>query len=230
MAQLLDLPLFGDPALQGYWRLENVNDSSVNGYNLTNNNSVTFTTGKYSAAGNFVAASSQYLSIARASCPNIRISGSQTWVCWVNQTTISSYQAPMRMANAGGGNDAGFLTSADTGNIVYFDLAGLTTNSQVNSGSLVLATGAWYHLAGVYNSVTTTLKIYINGAEGGSVTASGSKTDIASGGFALGARGDAAVFMNGSVDDAAIFSRALTATEIMTLFLETQRDDMAYFM
>ena len=218
MAELATTALFSDANLQGYWKLGDVNDSSPNAYHLTNNGVATFEAGKYDNAVKLVAASSQYLSRAQASIANLRIAGSQSWVCWVNQTTISSYQKAMSMSNGDGSISTGILTSADSGNVVYFDMPGLTTNTQVNSGAIGLTTGAWYHLAGVYNSETTTLKIYVNAVEGGSVTASGSKTDITSGGFAIGARGDAGAFLNGLVDDAAIFNRALTVAEIESLY------------
>ena len=229
MAEINTLSLLSDPNLQGYWRMEdNWNDSSANGYNLTANNSPTFVTGKFGKAGNFVSASSQSSSIARASCANIRISGSQSWGCWVNPTTLSSYQAVMGMANTDGSNSATILLSADSGNVVYFTLPGLTTNTQVNSGSATLTTGSWQHIVGVYNTATSTLKIYINGVEANSVTASGSKTDISSGAFRIGARGDASVFVNSAVDDVFIFNRALTADEILTIYRDTSSAFLAF--
>jgi len=59
-------------------------------------------------------------------------------------------------------------------------------------------------------------------------TASGSATDT-NGDFAIGAMGDASTPFDGSVDDACILSRALTADEIFSLFQDT-KDEHAYFM
>ena len=39
--------------LRGYYRLENVNDSGPNGLTLTNNNSVTFTAGRFGNGANY---------------------------------------------------------------------------------------------------------------------------------------------------------------------------------
>lgn len=45
-----------------YWKLENVNDSTANGFNLTNNNGATFVSGKVNNAVDLVQAQVQYLS------------------------------------------------------------------------------------------------------------------------------------------------------------------------
>lgn len=222
MAQLINTSLFTDANLQGYWRMENNwNDSGPNTYNLTATNTPTFVAGKYGLAGNFVSASSQYSTIANASCANLEISGSQTWVCWVKPATLTSYQAPMSKTKSDLSISHGLLTSADSSGIAYFDMTGLTTNTQVNSGATITPTGVWSHLAGVYNSATTTLKIYVNGIERGSVTASGSATNT-TGDFSLGRAGsNNGRYYNGAVDDAAIFNRALSAAEINILVRDT---------
>lgn len=218
MAEINSLGIIFGGNLQGYWRMEdNWNDSSANGYNLTANNSPTFSTGKYGKAGTFASASSQSASIAYSSCPNIIISGSQTWSCWVNQTTTSSYQTLMGISQSGGTDSRGLVSSVDSNQNFYFTLNGLTTNTQA-TGYNSITTGVWTHVCGVYNTATSTLKLYVNGVEVDSKTASGSPTAITSGTFSLGRRGDAAVFLNGSLDDAAIFNTALTAGEVELLY------------
>lgn len=194
----------------------NFNDSGPNGYNLTATNGPTDATGKFNGAKNFATASSQYASIAHASCPNLEISGSQSWVCWINQTTITSYQCPMNMSASDGSARRGLVIDADAGNSISFELAGLTTNATVQSTEGAIVTGSFIHIAGVYNS--STLKVYIDGVENNSVSASGSPTDLTDGGFAIGARaGAAAFYQDGITDDAAVFSKALSVAEIASL-------------
>lgn len=224
MAELITrTALFNDPALQGYWRFEddvNLIDSSPNAYHLTNHGSVVAPIGKYGKGRDFEAGSSQYASIARANCANLRISGSQTWFCWVKPETLTSYQYVMNLANTDGSNDSGILVSADGGGIVYFTLRGLTTNVQVNSGATILSNGVLAFITGVYDASAQKLRIYINGVKVGEVPASGSVTDITSGGFVIGARYDANIFYDGIADDSGIFSRAFTDQEVLDLATE----------
>jgi hypothetical protein len=211
MARLRDTVLFTDTALKGYWELDsNWNDSSASGYNLTPTNSPTFAAGRYYDAAYLQSASTQSASIADGSCPDLEISGSQTWVCWVNQVTISSYQS--LMVKGSGATRHGIVSSADSGNVVYFTLSGLTTNAEIPSVT-GLSTGAWYHIAGVYDSEAGKLRIYINGRLDNELTASGSSTDTNSS-FKIGT---GAGEFNGYIDEAAVFNRALTLAEIQLL-------------
>ncbi len=213
----------------GYWRLEsNFNDSAPYGYNLSANGSPSHVTGKFGNGVDLEAASNQYATLARASCPNLRIAGSQTWGAWIKPETLTSYQYVMSTSNGDGSNNAGLQVSVDSGNIAYFTIPGLTTNTQVNSGTLVLENGKWAFIVGVYDSVAGKLRIYVNGVLGGEVTATGSKTDISTGGFGIGARGgapSAGTEVDGIVDDAFIFNRALTITEIQSLY----KEPLAYY-
>lgn len=222
MAEISTTSFAGDANLQGYWRMEdNWNDSSTNGYNLTANNSPTFSTSKYGKGGSFTASSSQYSSMADASCANLEISGSQTFSCWVNITTLANFLCPM--AKSRSDNTVNHSIVTDVSGVVYFTLTGLTTNHQVSSGATTLSTGTWYHLCGVYNSSNSTLKLYVNGVEAGSVTASGTATDT-NGDFAIGRNGsNAALYFDGLVDDVAIFNRALSASEVLQLYEEQQQ-------
>lgn len=220
-----------DSSLQGYWKLDQSwSDSSLNGYNLTPVNSPTFVTGKYGQGAEFVRANSQYTFLPLGSVTNLRIAGSQTWACWVKQNSISSYQYLMSLANADGSAAAYLITSADAPNKVYFTLPGLTTNQTVDTGAGAgIQVGQWYHVAGVYDSVAGKLRIYLNGVKAGEVSASGSRVDISSGGFSIGANAGAfsaasaalGTFLDGVIDDAAIFNRALSDAEISQLYVDT---------
>jgi len=90
------LSLGTDPNLQGYWKLENVNDSSTNAYTLTNNGVTTFVAGKFNNGANFVSASSQYLS--RTAATNLGITGTQTWSCWFKPASPGGTQYMMSVS------------------------------------------------------------------------------------------------------------------------------------
>lgn len=220
--------LSSDANLQGYWKLDgNFNDSSPNSYTLTNSGA-TSVSGLFDGGYDFELADPDYATIADASCANLEISGSQSWVIWVKQETITSYQDPMVKAKADGSIIHGLTTSADANSFVYFTLTGLTTNSQVAGGTGTV--GQWHHIAGVYDSSAGKLRVYLDGVKVGEVTAGGTATDT-DGDFSLGRNGSAGnTYFDGVLDEAAVFNRALTDAEILSIFKAGRGTRTAWFM
>lgn len=191
-------------------------DYSANGYHLVTGTQPANTTGLYGQAGDFEKDSSQYITIADATAPNLEISGSQTWTCWFKPESEVIGRLMGKWASAGG-NIKNIQYDGGVSKKVIFALSGLTTNSIVTS-TQTLSAGNWYFIAGVYDSTNQKLKIWING-EKTEVSASGSAADIASG-FSIGRPGDRAVdYTDGIIDDVAIFNRALTDDEIYEIYL-----------
>lgn len=207
--ELFYTPFINDTSLKGYWRLESdFHDSSASGYDLTGNNTPTDVTGYFGNGKQFASASSESATIASASCADLEIAGSQTWMCWYKKTS---------------GTDHAILGKSDSTptklkriysnnlNNVSFTLTGLTTNTSVTSSNAI-ANGAWSFICGIYDSTNSLLKIWIDGTKT-EVTASGSAT--ATGGqFALARDGDYSNYANGIIDEVAIFNRALSDDEV----------------
>ena len=193
--------------VQGLWHLSNTSDSSGNGYNLNNVNTATFPVGKFGNCVNLVASSVQYLDIADASCANLEISGSQTWMCWTKFNTATGLRGIMCKANS---------KRLWTINSVFtFDMPGLTTNTTVTS-SVTPTTGVWYFVAGVYDSTAQKLKIWINTTKS-EVSASGSATDT-NGAFLIGNQEAHNIPFDGQIDEAVIFNKALSDNEIRNYY------------
>ena len=73
---------------------------------------------------------------------------------------------------------------------------------------------AWHHLAGTYDG--TTVRVYVDGVQAGSVAASAAVYyPGGSNGIAIGRDGNAdAAYLAGTIDEVAVYDRALTATEV----------------
>jgi hypothetical protein len=81
-------------------------------------------------------------------------------------------------------------------------------------GSAISATnvfdGQWHHVAGIKRG--NTAEIWIDGKQEGTGTITGSSDQ---GGFAIGRMGQCCEYFNGQMDEAKIWNRALSSTEIM---------------
>jgi len=88
------------------------------------------------------------------------------------------------------------------------------------------STEAWVHIAGMYDSSSKVIKLYLNGVEVARkslsalssyiINVSGSKVEIGM----LDKKG----FFSGLIDEVRIYNRALTADEIKELFQQSQRE------
>lgn len=204
--ELIYTPLFSDPNLQGYYRMESNWNDSKNSNNLTAHAGPTFVTGKFGNAGSFASGSSQYSDIAA-----FEYTTSFTYMCWFNRTSGTD-QAIMSKTNAAATVLRRIYVVNDT--TINFHVDGLTTNNSVST--VATSTATTYFLAGVYDSTNSLLKIWLNSTKtqltcGGTPTAS-------TGNFSIGRDGSYSNYLNGWVDDAAVFNRALTDTEILNYY------------
>jgi hypothetical protein len=110
------------------------------------------------------------------------------------------------------GNNAAMLRFGDAtvaANRLQFVLTVGTTQYKVTSlGSFNANT--WYHVAGTFDG--TTMRLYVNGVLDNSTAASG--TAAGTGTFMLGRNYEAQRTLNGSLDEARVWTRTLSATEI----------------
>ncbi len=212
--KLLDTPLYNDAYLIAYHRLEDVSDSKGS-FTLTNNNSVSFSSGKFDNAADF-GASNTNKSLTTTNTLGID-GGNISFVGWINVTTAPALgEAPMLLNQ---GNNTSMVRY-----LLYYENSGgtlqLTANRSKNGvsdnpTSIVrdLGTGIWFHVAMTYDG--TNLIPYLNGSRGTPLATSGSGSGTNNTGYAIGAYlASGGNFFSGKIDDAAVFSRALTDTEI----------------
>ena len=210
--------LLNDANLQGYWRLEaDGTDSSPNGYNLagTTRGAVA---GKFGNGLDFERDSFDYISIADASCPNLEISGSQTWSVWIKPESLPSVGTFTVMGKRSNfGSSKAVQISYGAEHKPVFWVLGLSTSSVILD--TVMSVGNWYHIVGRYDSTAGTLSVFVNGAKN-SVATSGSKNDT-DGDFVIGGQAESGEYFDGIIDDVAIFNRALSDYEVKALYYGT---------
>ena len=154
-----------------------------------------------------------------------------TWVGWWNPDSFS-FTSGVYGTNLLYTMEAG--SSSNTGMNIYVDGDGDISGVMLRSvgGSYVftnadsganLITGEWQHLAVVHDGTASTMKFYVNGVLGGTLTGTGNAYSSAEnprqpmiGGVGSGTRGWSEGF-NGKSDDMAFYKRKLSVTEIQAL-------------
>lgn len=219
--ELAKTSLVSDANLQGYWKLESDGtDSGPNGYTLTGTGSPTHAAAKFGSGATCVKAS-KYYSIADASCANLEISGSITVSVWAKPTNVAGgWGSGYLLSKRNSATAGGYYLALSGGNTPLFYCDGLTTPSVTHS--MTVTDNNWYHVVGRYNSSTGKLAVFLNGTKV-EVSTSGSMGD-SNKDFFLGLNSNnTAEGFDGMLDDAAVFNRALTDAEILTLCDKTRQ-------
>ncbi len=94
-------------------------------------------------------------------------------------------------------------------------------NYNQSIGNIQLLVDTWYNIIGVHDSVNNELRLYLNGVLDISTnnpkpSNDGINTNALD--FRIGARNDALLFLNGTIDDVAVWNRALNSSEISSIY------------
>lgn len=202
-----------------YWALDagsgtNAIDSWGNGNNGTLQSGATWTTGRIGTNAVSLNGLTGYIDDPATA---IDTTQSYTVSAWVNLNNLVGFQT---IASIDGASASAFYLQMQGGK---FAMTVRTTDSTTGTQILVPAlaaptVGTWYHIAGVYDSSTQTIALYVNGTLQG--TASFTNAWKGTGHTAIGRgkwNGANVDFTNGAVDDVHMFQSALTQTQIATL-------------
>jgi hypothetical protein len=151
----------------------------------------------------------------------LRLTGSMTISAWINSMSFPIDDAAIVSSHKNSNTIAGYQldTTVDTGpRTIGFKIGDECGRLTARYGATPLRVGAWYHIAGVYDAEAHTLNVYLNGAPDdgvlhGSVTNAqhSSRSHVY-----IGTRSDSKGFeFAGLIDEVRIYSRALTAAEIV---------------
>ena len=207
-----------------YWKLDESSgnaDDSHGTNDLTNNNTVTYTTAKINNGADVESTSSQSLSITDASQSGLQFSTAFTLAGWVKFESLPALNTDMQWAAkwATGSPQRSYRFGLQNSSGSYFLRLGVSSaGSSTVEGSLAWTptTGTWYFMA-----VTWDAGSYIFYRDGSNV-GSGTTTGVTSlfnntEPFYLGRSGDGAYF-DGMLDEWGAWNRALNAYEISALY------------
>lgn len=192
---------------------------SVSSTVLTNNNTVGYAAAKINNGADFgTANTNKYLKYAG----NLGINGGDvTLACWMKMRTEISTGRQAPIACGGGSNNVEYHIRYDYNagsRRLSFVRDKNGVSEQQSDYTVTLGTSNWYHVALTYDG--TNIRGYVNGSiVAGPTAASGNGSSALSQATTIGSWLDGANYLGSMyVDEAAIYSRALSGTEISQLY------------
>ena len=210
------------PSPTGFWAFDESSgtsaaDSSGNGHTGT----VTGGTWTTSSKAGTHALSLAGAGYSQASGAIVDTTASFTVACWAKLNNTSGYQTLMSID---GTSVSGFYLQLNAGSGGKFAFNRLASDSVSAASTAAVASstptaGTWYHVVGVYDATAKTVALYINGALQQSVSFTSAwkatgNTEVGRGKF----NGNNVDFVNGVIDNARIYSSALTAAQVSSLY------------
>lgn len=206
--------------LQAYYKLEDVNDSSGNGYTLTNNGTATFAAGKiYNAVDGGASNSGKYLSVSS----NLGIDGgTMSYSAWVNVTTqLTGANETQSILSLGSDNTdvtyhLYYMTEASVKKIGFNRLRNGIADGYTYYPTTLTA-GTWYHIVTTYDG--TNSRIYVNGVLQATAAQSGNGSGTTTSRFfIMNSTQTTTLYFSGLVDEVGIWNRAVTSAEVVQLY------------
>lgn len=207
--KLRNTVLFNNANLKALYEFESgalTTDSSGNSRTLTNTD-VTETTGVYGGGGAFNGTSSKLQLPTPSDLGSIT---GLTYSVWINAFNKDYGANDGKIIDIRGATHYAILTATST-KFQFIINSGSATTIETNE-----ITGAWTHLVGTYDGAT--MRLFVNGSQVASSAKTGTLTINATGMIGQEHNNGAARYFQGSMDDVAIFSSALSADQIKELY------------
>lgn len=217
------------PYLVGYWKMDNNwLDSSGNSGNGTATNAPTFSAsarvGSHGGAFDDDTAY-QYVTIPNSTALQDVQESAYTVQAWyrpnsVPNATVNRNQehAILVKSSPGTGITYGY-------NQFYFRNWGVGYVQKLTASPQAYYPGGWYHVVGVYDTANGLARLYVNGEQVGTVSIAGlTPFETGTASWRLGAAdtstadADYGYFADGTIDEAAIWNKALTAGEVKQIY------------
>ena len=226
-SELYQTPYYNDSSLVSYYRLESDGSDNKGSNNLANYGDTTFTAAKFNNGANFPSGNStEYLQ--RSDNLGLSTGADRTISVWVKVNTEPANNGNWQQFvhfNYGSPSYRSYAISYLQSSGVYYLFLGTARDYVANDGifyQIDLGTTGWHHL--VITNSGTSGQAYVDGQNVGSWTISSGVGQIVNyNTFTVGALQNPGVqwYANALVDDVAVFSRALSSTEISDLYNTT---------
>ena len=192
-------------------------DSHTNGLTLTDNNTVGYATGKKSNCASFTPSQNESLSRAVAKASTLDITGDMTIAFWMKHHDASPSLSNDDILNRfGSSGDIAYRILMEDGGIYFMHNDGTTTRT-AHFTSADPAQNTWAFLVFVVKVSSSTVELFLNGTSLGTQTI-GSATRSSDKPLVVGKWSEGiSNNLNADIEELAIWSRAISSTEVTTL-------------
>ncbi|HEV2210475.1 MAG TPA: LamG-like jellyroll fold domain-containing protein [Verrucomicrobiae bacterium] len=205
------------PAPEGlvsWWRGEGNADDALGVNNGTLINGVTFAPGEVGQAFDFNGGA-QYVQVPNS--PSLNPANAITIETWVYPTNVPATDSMVIVGKDDAASERQYdlaLVTSGTG-LAFRPHVGVPGGFIFYTGTTPVSLNHWYHVALTYDG--TTLKLYVNGVQDGSLAVTGpvlaTSQPLCIGGLTSGPW-----YFRGLIDEVSLYSRALSATEIEAIY------------
>lgn len=223
MAELFGTSLLADSNLKAYYRFSAgaLESDSKASNTLTNTNTVAETTdGKYGGGADFGSSNTNKL-LSRTDFFSIANNGAHSVSLWIKASSeISSGTRGITAWSMSGVNAQFFVYYEYNGGTRRITVGRIRQGIAIDSFSYNTTLGtSWHHLVVTWNA--STVAGYLDTVSMGTVSSSGGNAGGGSS-FRLGQENIVnSTYWSGYIDDAAVFDKVISSTEIATLFAES---------
>lgn len=204
--------------LVSFWDLDEISGMRYDAFgpnHLTDNNTVSSAAGKINLGANFVLANQEYLEITDAAQQGLKFGDTDfTIAAWVKLNSVTGYKFFVTKSH----DTSGYEYALDHTAAAYrFYCRNTTTLTPVTGFGA--ATGAWAFVLGWHDAVANTVNLqFNNGAPVSAAHTGGCQATTAP--VRIGAYGSSGGnnFMDGGIDQVAIWNRVLTSDEKTELY------------
>ena len=211
--------VYGDGAGHpvGWWRLNQTSGTTVTDSSGTGNTATASGVTWANGAASFAGTSGQQVA---TNGPVLNTAGTFTVSAWANLANTNGWASTL---SQDGNQTSGFYLQYDQADNAWAfskTLTDTTNPAGVRAHGIgAPALNTWTHLVGVFDSSTGAMSLYVNGTLAG--TATDTTPFNASGPLAIGRakfNGNPVDFFPGSIGNVQVYSRALSPSEISTLY------------
>ena len=214
MAEINSLPLKTDPNLTSYYRFESNSNDAAGGINGTDTNvSYALTYGQFGQGAYFNGAA--YINLGNHNNLNHDFSIS----CWIKVSSSSNRQTIISKGT-GSHYQWEFIVDGSTNFIRLRLYQAGGSDYLVCSGVTTVNDNKWHLVTATYNYTTHQAYVYVDGNQDGSTSStSGTYDSSDSASCWIGGRATSSNYWNGNLDDLAIFGRALSNAEVLSIYV-----------
>lgn len=207
--------------LQGSWLLDETSgiryDETSNNNDLTDNNTVGYTTGQFGNTADFEFSNSEYLSITNGSQTGLDADGNTdvTVGAWIKLESSNGTQTVVGRDDGSTNRTWALYISYLPTQAVFLVCENASCSSYnfiVSTDSLSLAT--WYHIVGIHDAANDLLYLYKDGSSAATPVAHSAGIPDTTADFEISKSGGNQNYFDGLIDELFFFSRKLSASEI----------------